>query len=97
MKLGTDVRLKSGGELMTVSGTRRDGHIFCMWFARGKVSRKAFPKETLFVVKPPTKAELEAQRREEEREEARQEAARKLRVKALVEEMFGPEDEGEGE
>jgi uncharacterized protein YodC (DUF2158 family) len=94
MKLGTDVKLKSGSALMTVSGMRSDGHIFCMWFdARGKVSRKAFPKETLFVVKPPTRKELEAQRLEDEREEAE----RQRRVKAMVDEIMGPEDEDEGE
>jgi uncharacterized protein YodC (DUF2158 family) len=92
MKIGTDVRLKSGGELMTVSGTRRDGFIFCMWFdARGKVWRNTFPKDTLVVVLPPTKQELAAERRREKKEEAE----RQRRVKAMVDDMMGPEDEGE--
>jgi uncharacterized protein YodC (DUF2158 family) len=94
MIIGTDVRLKSGSALMTVSGVRRDGHIYCMWFdPRGKVSQKAFPKETLVVVLPPTPQEIEAQRRREKREEA----ARKRRVKAMVDEMMGPEEDDVGE
>jgi uncharacterized protein YodC (DUF2158 family) len=94
MKLGTDVKLKSGSALMTVSGLRKDGHIYCMWFdARGKVSRKAFPEETLFVVMPPTKQELAAERRREKKEEAE----RQRRVKAMVDDMMGPEEDDVGE
>jgi uncharacterized protein YodC (DUF2158 family) len=76
MIIGTDVRLKSGSALMTVAGTRRDGHIFCMWFdARGKMWRNVFPKDTLVIEVPPTKQELAAERRREKKEKRRNASA----------------------
>jgi uncharacterized protein YodC (DUF2158 family) len=98
MKIGSDVRLKSGGELMTVAGVRTNGQIMCVWFnTRGKMCRTSLPSETLVHIKPPTQKELAAERLENEREEEREAAKEKLRIKKLVEEMFGPEEEWEDE
>jgi hypothetical protein len=52
-----------------------------------------FPKDTLVVEVPLTKQELAAERRREKREEAE----RQRRVKAMVDEMMGPEEEDAGE
>ena len=55
IKLGSVVRLKSGGPEMTVSGVHSDGRAFCTWFVQGKASGKqefgGFPLVSLMLLK----------------------------------------------
>lgn len=54
LKVGDVVRLKSGGQKMTVTftgGTHMDGSVRCVWHdGEGKVHREWFPEEAIAVV-----------------------------------------------
>lgn len=45
-KIGDTVKLKSGGEVMTVEAVAQDA-ISCVWFNSKKIERSSFTPETL--------------------------------------------------
>ncbi|WP_323892234.1 YodC family protein [Aeromonas veronii] len=53
--VGDVVRLKSGGPMMTITGTLY-GNYVCTWFVDGKESSTNLPAESLY-----SKAEIDAQ------------------------------------
>lgn len=54
-KVGDIVRLKSGGPMMTITGTSFS-NFMCTWFVNGKESSTSFPAESLY-----SKAEVDAE------------------------------------
>lgn len=50
---GDVVKLKSGGPNMTVSFTREDGQVWCVWFVGTKKNEAEFPEKSLMKYEAP--------------------------------------------
>lgn len=53
-EVGDVVKLKSGGEKMTIEKIEDDGYVSCVWFEGSQVQRGAFAAATLQKYKPAT-------------------------------------------
>lgn len=47
MQVGSVVRLKSGGPLMTIAGREMSGAFICQWFVNDELKRGSFSSESL--------------------------------------------------
>ena len=51
MNIGTRVRLKSGGPLMTINEIENDGFVVCVWFdSAGNIQYAKFKTAVLLVI-----------------------------------------------
>lgn len=53
-EVGDVVKLKSGGEKMTIEEIEDDGYVSCVWFEGSQVQRGTFAAATLQKYKPAT-------------------------------------------
>jgi uncharacterized protein YodC (DUF2158 family) len=50
MQIGTVVKHKKSGKMMTVEGFNPKGHVKCVWFENNNLRKKSFVKRNVKVV-----------------------------------------------